>query len=812
MRARSLAAVAVVLVGCGGSPSTGVMDDGGPDGDSASVRHDTGTRDARGGHDGAGGDAHHGHDATGTDGPVTDAAKTDASHTDGGGSVDGGHTDGSMTTDAQSSKDSSSDAELDGASDASHADAGHAPDAGHATDAHHDAEHDAEDAAPDTAPTCTNDPACTTPGSVCVVGTNKLETCSVGTGGCLVGSESACRTTVDNAVPSCSGTACSFTCVNGFHACGTGAAAACDDNTSLSSCGSSCTACSSPGNGTATCDGTSCGFTCNAPYVQDGAGCTPPASRPISPLTGNAVSMRKPTLTWLLPPGFTGAQVDVCADRACGNVLWTSPTVPGTSAAPSSVSVGLTLPTAITFWRVVTMDGAARSTLLGPTWEFQSAGAHGAPVMTSWPNFTDLNGDGFGDIVFALNGIVSNVNGSASGILTTGGGTSETLCDSATPTVTVGDVNGDGFSDIVATCGPSYIFLGSLSGFPAQPSITSSFNPDPANPGTVLTLMGDVNGDGYADGVLQSNTVGSHAEDLTLVLGGATGLSLGEAPFVGAYPENIASTTVSPIGDVNNDGYADMLFGDVGTGSGVAYLYLGGPTGFATTPAVTFTPPLGFGRGFGGDVVVNGGGVASSDVNGDGYLDLLISGTCTGNYPCSMNSVADEIFVYLGTGTSALFSTTPSSGIGYSGGILYYFAGGGDVNGDGYGDVVVSGVWGPSSFPGAGCTQATVPTCAGTLVYRGSASGLATSPTDILFADAIPPASTGSSTGRAIAEIGDVNGDGYGDLAGSYVDPDLPMMSTTDHPVIYQGTTGPLSETPATVLSNVGVDSVAPMY
>jgi hypothetical protein len=180
---------------------------------------------------------------------------------------------------------------------------------------------------------------------------------------------------------------------------------------------------------------------------------------------------------------------------------------------------------------------------------------------------------------------------------------------------------------------------------------------------------------------------------------------------------------------------------------------------------------------------------------------------------CSVNGVAQSIFVYLGTGSpTSLFAAAPSESIGYDGGGLYFFAGGGDVDGDGYGDLVVSGAWGPSSFPNPGCTQSTVLACQGTLIYRGSATGLPTNPTDLLFADNIPPASTGSGTGRILAQLGDVNGDGLADFAASFADPNLPATNPADHPVIYAGAAGAISQTPQIVLSSVEVDVYAPMY
>jgi hypothetical protein len=176
-----------------------------------------------------------------------------------------------------------------------------------------------------------------------------------------------------------------------------------------------------------------------------------------------------------------------------------------------------------------------------------------------------------------------------------------------------------------------------------------------------------------------------------------------------------------------------------------------------------------------------------------------------------VNDVAQAIFVYLGSGAT-LFPTNPSESVSQAGGGYWFFAGGGDVDGDGYGDLIVTSNWGPQSFPGAGCTQGTIGICQGTLVFRGSPSGLPSSPTDILFADNIPPASTGNATGRLIAQLGDVNGDGLADFASSFADPNLPATNPADHPLIYAGAAGAISQTPQIVLPNIDIDVFTPMY
>src|SRR5690606_37675303 len=82
-------------------------------------------------------------------------------------------------------------------------------------------------------------------------------------------------------------------------------------------------------------------------------------------------------------------------------------------------------------------------------------------------------------------------------------------------------------------------------------------------------------------------------------------------------------TLVSPAGDVNGDGYSDVLFADpyyTGGGQddgGVIYLYLGAADGPSTTPSWT-KPNLGPSPQIGSIA-------PAGDVNGDGFADIIFS-------------------------------------------------------------------------------------------------------------------------------------------------------------------------------------------
>ncbi|MDP3213039.1 MAG: FG-GAP-like repeat-containing protein, partial [Deltaproteobacteria bacterium] len=279
----------------------------------------------------------------------------------------------------------------------------------------------------------------------------------------------------------------------------------------------------------------------------------------------------------------------------------------------------------------------------------------------------------------------------------------------------------------------------------------------------------DVNGDGYSDVVVG----GYHSSTAYVYLGGA-GTSLGATPITLTQPAGSSDfgISVASAGDVNGDGYSDLAVGaSSSTGGGRAYVYLGGASGLATTPATALTGRDGASGEF-GTVVASAG-----DVNGDGYADLAVSAT-------GANSNAGAVYVYLGGATG--LATTPASSMpgpdGASGRFGRGLASAGDVNGDGYADLVAAAPY-ANSFTGA------------VYLSLGSASGL-------LPALSIPPPSGTGRYGESVASAGDVNGDGYSDLAVGA----MGANGGRGAAYVYLGSSTSLSTTPLTPTGPVGAN------
>lgn len=324
----------------------------------------------------------------------------------------------------------------------------------------------------------------------------------------------------------------------------------------------------------------------------------------------------------------------------------------------------------------------------------------------------------------------------------------------------LGDVNGDGYADVLISAygagmaaSHAYVYLGSKSGLRAAP-VSTLTDPVPASGngfGASAAGVGDVNGDGYADALIGAYSTGQHQGRAYLYLGSAHGLLATPALTLSA-PDAAAGdyfgSSMASVGDVNGDGYNDVLVGSkCGDGEvprssspGRGYLYLGGPLGLEAQPSVVFQDPQPDSKSNFGQSVA-----AAGDVNGDGYADVIIGA------PNMLHSQG-RAYVYLGhpdrpAVTPSLVLDDPAATrfdlFGYS------VAGVGDVNADGYADVLV-GAHGTAHYKGK------------SYLYLGSAAGL-TNATRLTVPG--PDAREGDQFGTHGIGLGDVNHDGYADIA-----------------------------------------------
>jgi hypothetical protein len=326
-----------------------------------------------------------------------------------------------------------------------------------------------------------------------------------------------------------------------------------------------------------------------------------------------------------------------------------------------------------------------------------------------------------------------------------------------------GDVNGDGYDDVVIGAtrydggyedeGKAYLYYGGASGLPGTPDWTAEMNNEGARFGLSVSCAGDVNGDGYSDVIVGAPDYsnGEPSEGGAFVYyGSAIGASA--TPDWSAELDHADSwfgVSVASAGDVNGDGYSDVVVGAMHYSDTETWQGLASMYQ-GSAAGLSATPNW---------VVVGdsayshlGVWVASAgDVNGDGYSDVIVGA----RGPYGFGPVEGRAFVYCGS-DSGLSSTpdwvaeSPQHDTGFG----CCVACAGDVNGDGYSDVIIGAAGYDSMEVNEGVA----------FVYYGGASGLADSPAWIGEAD-----QAYGAVGARVAGIGDQNGDGYDDvIVGAY--------------------------------------------
>ena len=171
--------------------------------------------------------------------------------------------------------------------------------------------------------------------------------------------------------------------------------------------------------------------------------------------------------------------------------------------------------------------------------------------------------------------------------------------------------------------GHVYVYLGSAQGLIGDPPAMTIDGTAPLSLGGVQSA-GDLNGDGYGDFVVTQLATSSTPPALEVYLGtgdsnlarlATTLLSPNAAePYFGASAVNA--------GDVNGDGYSDLLVGGLGAASNHAYVYLGSASANAPVPAMPSAIIAGDGAAFS---YFGHGVTGAGDFNADGYGDIAIS-------------------------------------------------------------------------------------------------------------------------------------------------------------------------------------------
>ena len=316
-----------------------------------------------------------------------------------------------------------------------------------------------------------------------------------------------------------------------------------------------------------------------------------------------------------------------------------------------------------------------------------------------------------------------------------------------------GDVNGDGYDDVIvgallndaagAEAGRAYVFFGGAGG-DAVPDLTLTGAASLDFFGTSVAGVGDMNGDGYADVVVGANgndAGGSAAGRAYVYFGGATPDAIADLTLTGAAANDNFGASVSSAGDVNRDGYADLIVGaylnDAGaSNAGRAYVYFGGPTPDNTADWIL--------TGVAADDNFGRWVSSAGDVNGDGFGDVVVGAPL--NDAGGLSAGRAYVF-YGGTAPNAvadLIWTGEAAGDQFG----FSVSGAGDTNGDGFADVIVGALM--NDFAGADAGRAY-------LFLGGPDAGEDAAIT-------LTGQAGGDQFGLPVSSAGDVNRDGYADL------------------------------------------------
>ncbi|MEM7201680.1 MAG: integrin alpha [Planctomycetota bacterium] len=276
--------------------------------------------------------------------------------------------------------------------------------------------------------------------------------------------------------------------------------------------------------------------------------------------------------------------------------------------------------------------------------------------------------------------------------------------------------------------------LGFAAALSAQPALYRFDGPlTGSQQGTSVAILGDINGDGFADvlaGAPKERRGTRQRTGTARAFSGADGTPL--FAFQGSVAFDQLGHSVAAIGDFDGDGVPDAVIGmpgddTAGTDVGRAIL-VSGASGTVVGSLLGVTL-----RGEFGTAVAGAG-----DVNGDGYADIIVGAPLSNVTGANVG----EAMVFSGVDQALLYSIAGSGADDFLGTSV---AGLGDVNGDGLGDFAVGAP-----------KDDNVAINGGSVVVYSGADGLP------LYT--IDGANDGDELGTSVAGLGDTDGDGVPDF------------------------------------------------
>ena len=441
----------------------------------------------------------------------------------------------------------------------------------------------------------------------------------------------------------------------------------------------------------------------------------------------------------------------------------------------------------------------------------------------------DVNGDGIADIVIGAKDADVNGNNSAGKIYVIFGKNTSfsssfdlTNLDGSNGFVingidaedvagisvsNAGDINKDGVDDLIigargadpnnnSNAGESYVVFGKKDGFTGSLNLADfdGNNGFVINgidggdlSGTSVSDAGDVNGDGIKDLIIGANFADpndkSKAGESYVVFGKDGGFASnfnladldGNNGFAinGIQENDFSGVSVSSAGDINNDGFDDLIIGanaadpNSNKNAGESYVVFGKDGGFASSLNLADFADLGGDIGF----IINGinaddnSGISVSsagDINGDGFSDLVVGAI---NADPNNQENAGQAYVIFGTNAEFKSNFDLSTLNGRNGFIINgasvdnllgtSVSDAGDVNGDRLDDIIISAV-------GANQEKGTSYVLFGSQEEFKAVVNLDELKPNKGFA--IEGIDEGARSGNSVSGAGDINDDSYDDI------------------------------------------------
>ena len=445
----------------------------------------------------------------------------------------------------------------------------------------------------------------------------------------------------------------------------------------------------------------------------------------------------------------------------------------------------------------------------------------GAPINGqngfSVSNAGDVNGDGYADVILCAPFItsVSGNNYISESYVIYGGNSlgnmnltsltatqgfsiiqTSTIAISCWSVSGAGDVNKDSFDDvIIGACntnnyaGVTYVIYGNKTQYLLNIDLNTFANgevsqgfyiyggPTGGAFGAAVSGAGDINGDGYDDIIIGAQLAYNSAGLVCIIYGGNNLGNINVATFpnvngfciTGAYSNYNTGVSVSGAGDVNSDGFGDLIIsapfsgpysGGYYTSAGISYLIYGGNSLSSIDLANGLTVDQGitiYGANSGDDsgYSVSGAG----DINNDGYNDIVIGAP-------RVNSREGAAYIIFGNKTSILPSIIYLSSLGSYG--IYIsnalagsnsgisVSGVGDINNDGYDDIIIGEFF---SLP-----IDTLSSIAYIIYGKKSLTNISLAQLVSSQGFSIYGECSLGQSGQSVSGSGDVNGDGFDDI------------------------------------------------